>query len=317
MGQRPQDWLVNWLDGLRRNTGDALGLFVVPALMASLPWPIAFRALKQVARHGPGFRREAEAARKGAEIHLHVGDAKTWKTRLRIARWVERVDTYLTLTRSQAWWERQVDIVGQFPVASPCLLLTFHWGAGSWIWKLLRQRGFATHLLARRPVAGDFGTSRVALWYGRMRGRFLLRIGSKGLIYTGGSGSQIRKAWEDGGSVLGMMDVPVMPTQKSMSVRLLDAQARLPCGLLQLAAAADVPVTLLSCGIDIETGRRRLWIEPLPRGLDIPEMLARYARHLEARVHAAPEAWHMWHEAGSIFVDGSRQRPDGADCIPS
>jgi hypothetical protein len=64
---------------------------------------------------------------------------------------------------------------------------------------------------------------------------------------------------------------------------------------------------LLSCGFDFASGRRELHIETLPDGLDVDGMLARYARHLDARLREAPAAWHLWRDASTIFVDAGGQ----------
>ncbi|HEX5122939.1 MAG TPA: hypothetical protein VFV97_06815, partial [Rhodanobacteraceae bacterium] len=129
------------------------------------------------------------------------------------------------------------------------------------------------------------------------------RIGSRGPIYTGDSSAQVFDAWARGESVLGMLDVPAGDARKTLPVELLGRRARFPCGLLQLAASAGVRVVLMSCGFDFASGRRMLHVETLPDGLDVDAMLARYAAHLDARLHEAPAAWHLWRDAATIFVE--------------
>ncbi|MGH8171504.1 MAG: hypothetical protein ACREPX_00060 [Rhodanobacteraceae bacterium] len=297
---------MRFFDRFRRNVADVLGLFIGPAVVACLPWPAAFAVLKLLARRGIGFSNEADAAWNIAQPHLRDADMREWKMRARLMKWVERVDTYLTLMHGSQWWKRHVDVVGEFPPgAAPYLLLTYHWGAGNWVWKLLREHAIPAYFLARRPEALDFGTSRVALWYGRLRVWGLSRIGSLGPLYTGDSSRQIKETWTRGESVVGMLDLPARGEQKTERVPLLDGQVRLPSGLVRLAETSGTRVVLLSCGLDFDTGRRRLRIETLAEGLDVAGVLTRYAGHLDARLHDAPEAWHMWHEADLIFVDGS------------
>lgn len=294
------------IDGLRRNVADAFRLFIVPALLALLGWTIAFRLMRFWSRVAPGSHREVDPSWAVAEAYLANADAPGWKADLRLAIWVERVDTYLTLLRSARWWQRQVDIDGAFPPAgAPYLLLTYHWGTGGWIWTLLKAHGIDASFLLRRPVALDFGTSRVAWWYVRLRSWVLPRIGSRGPIYTGESSAQLFEAWKRGESVLGMLDVPAGDARKTLPVELLGRRARFPYGLLQLAASAGVRVVLMSCGFDFASGRRVLHVETLPDGLDVEGMLARYAGHLDARLREAPAAWHLWRDASTIFVDAS------------
>lgn len=85
-------------------------------------------------------------------------------------------------------------------------------------------------------------------------------------------------------------------------MRLLGHDAILRCGLVELAHDAAVDVALISCGLDIESGRRRLIMEKLPTGLTVDETMARYAAHLDARLRETPEHWMMWHEARAIFA---------------
>jgi hypothetical protein len=296
------------IDGLRRNVADAFRLFVVPALLALVGWTIAFPLMRLWSRLAPGAHREADPSWAAAEAYLPGANAAQWKAHLRLAIWVERVDTFLTLLRSARWWQRQVDIDGMLPPGNaPYLLLTYHWGTGGWIWKLLDAHGIGASFLLRRPVALDFGTSRVAWWYARLRSWALPRIGSRGPIWTGESSAQLREAWARGESVLGMLDVPVGDARKTLPVELLGRAARFPYGLLQLAASAGVSVVLLSCGLDPASGRRELRVETLPQGLDVEGMLARYASHLDARLREAPAAWHLWRDAPTIFVEAPAQ----------
>ena len=67
-----------------------------------------------------------------------------------------------------------------------------------------------------------------------------------------------------------------------------------------------MPIALFSFGLDFRTGRRDLRVELLPAGLDVEQVLARYAAHLDARLREAPESWQIWREAPAMFVrDGS------------
>lgn len=297
---------------LRRGASDLIGLFALPMLVAALPWPVGLAVLKQTARSASTFRVEADAAWLVAREHVGEVAESDWKWRYRLIRWVERADTWLTLTRSTAWWRRHVDVTGEFPAAGRgWLLLTFHWGAGNWVWKLLRERGVGAHFLARRPGASDLGASRVALWYGRLRGWAFPRIGSLGPLYTGGSTVRIENAWLRGESVIAMLDLPVAATQPGCRVVLLGKTARLPSRLAQLALSHQVPAVTLSCGFDIASGRRTLRIEQVLQSGDVESTLACYARHLDTCLRAQPEFWLMWHEAPMMFA-ARDEAPSGA-----
>ncbi|HEY0231827.1 MAG TPA: hypothetical protein VGC55_11295 [Dokdonella sp.] len=290
------------VDRLRRAASDLFGLFVFPMLVAALPWAVGLRLLKGLARHHRTFRVEADAAWVAANAHLPGMEADTWKTRYRLIRWVERADTYLTLTRTTGWWRRRVDVIGDWPApAQAHLLLTFHWGAGNWVWKLLSEQGIGAHFLARRPVARDLGAGGLALSYSRLREWAFPRIGGRGAIYTGGSAARIEEALEKGASLVAMLDLPSSPSQQPTRVMLLGEPARLPARLLAVAAKQRVPITIFSCGFDAASGRRTLRMETLDASVDIESALARYAALLEACLREASEFWMMWHQCAAIF----------------
>lgn len=293
------------LDRLRRNLADLCGLFVLPFVAAALPWRLGYGLLGLLARRLATFRPEADAAWRVAHDYLPGADEHEWKRRYRLLRWVERADTYLTMIRSEAWWRRRIDVDGAWPAQGrACLLLTFHWGAGHWVWKCLRAHGLPAYFLARRPVVGDLGISRVALWYGALRAWGLSRIGGLGPLYTGGSSARIRAALAAGENVVGMLDLPAAAAQAPQAVDLLGCRARLPSRLVALANAEAAQVVVFSCGFDFASGRRRLGVEALPAELGEAAAVQRYADHLSARLREAPECWLMWHEAPAIFLAG-------------
>lgn len=294
----------------RRAFADAIGLFLLPALLAALPWSLAWRLLRRMAATMPTFRREADAACSAAQAIMPVPDPETWKRNYRLVRWIERCDTFLTLLRSRRWWFARIDIEGAWPSpGQPCLFLTFHWGAGHWVWRCLQAAGFDAYFVARRPEATDLGAGRLALWYGRLRGWGFAHVGGLGVLYTGGSRRRIDEALRAGSSILGMLDLP--SHHATRTVNLLGRPMRLPYGLLE---CTDVPCSraIISCAVDLRDGRRRLRIEPLDPHTDVDTLLQRYAAHLDARLHESPESWMMWHEAPAMFV----QAPEPVDAAP-
>jgi len=299
-----------------RNLADLAGLLALPLAAAVLPWRLTRRLLRWLAMHARTFQAESEAAWAVASRERPGPDGAGWKRRYRLVRWVERADTGLTLARGARWWRARVDVDGEWPPPrGGQLLLTFHWGAGNWIWRMLREQGIAAHFLARRPGPTDLGASRVALWYGRLRGRALRRIGSLGPLYTGGAGAAVRAALARGESVVAMLDLPSTPSQHPRPAELLGRSVQWPTRLLDVAAEADVPVTVFSCGFDADSGRRRLRVEPLGR-IDAASAVQRYAAHLERRLHEAPELWMMWHEFPAMLAGSARGTGEAGTHVP-
>ncbi len=303
-------FIASALDRARRAVLDAAGLFIVPAALSLLPWSITYRLLKQLAVRAPSFHAEAQVAWDVARAHLANPDERAWKMTYKLTRWIERVDTYLTLTRRTAWWLKRIDVVGEWPRADrPHLFLTYHWGAGNWVWKCLRANGFHAYFLARRPQVADLGASRVALWYGRLRSWEFSRIGSLGPLYTGGSTERMKQVFAGGSSLVGMLDLPSSASHhEAKPVVLLGQAAALPSRLIDLAQASGATVGLFSCGFDHASGRRRLRVESLPDHASADLIMTRYAAHLDARLGEASACWMMWHEARAIFVDPSDPR---------
>jgi hypothetical protein len=286
-----------------RALADALCLYVIPVTAALLPWRVGFALLKCLAHWTFLHRGSIDSLWAGAAPFSPGVDAEQWKYRARLLLLVEHTDTYLTLLRSDRWWRRHIAVHGEFPAADRAnLLLTYHWGAGNWIWRVLRAHGIRAHFLARRPHGRSLGLTRLSLWYGRLRGWSLRRIGSAGVIFTGDSSGAIGQALADGSSVVGMLDIGVRGDQQAIAGSLLDRAARLPFGLVRIAERASAPVTFFSVGLDWTNGDRDLVIHALPAGTDAAGIMDAYIRHLDARLRSAPQAWQMWHEAPAIFA---------------
>lgn len=284
------------LDRLSRNLSDLCGLFFVPLLLALLPWRIAFPLLGRIAR-GKTFHREAEAAFAAAKPHLRKANEEDWKQRYKLIRWIERIDLYLVLLHGSDWWMARIDFDGAWPATDRRnALLTFHWGAGSWIWKLLRAHDLETYFVARGSAFGDFGLSTVSIWYGRLRGWSLSRIGSLGPIYTGGSTGQIEKAFAADRNILCMLDVPPTDLRWTCAAEVLGRRILLPTKFLHLARSATASFSIVSCGFDFRTGRRQLRIEILNADSDESAVLKRYAERLNDLIEQDPALWMMWHE---------------------
>lgn len=300
-------------DRIRRAGADLLFLFVLPGLIALLPWPVGFALLKRCARIDLLYRSSVAPAWAGARRYLPQADEQAWKRRHRLLRLVEQVDSYLTLLRSGRWWRARIVSEGQWPPPdAPALLLTFHWGAGHWVWSQLRAHGIDAHFLARRAAPGDLGVGRFSVLYGRFRAWALRRIGSAGPLFLGGSTARIEAAFAQGRSVVGMLDLPPRNTRSSSCQQVLGRELRLPSGLAELAGRAGVPVAIFSCGLDPDTGGRTLRIETLPSGSSTGEIMARYAAHLDRRLREQPAYWHLWSAAAEMFVDSAARPAPGS-----
>ena len=290
-------------NALRRNLADATQLFVVPCLIALLPWRLGLACLKRMARGGHGLDPIADAACATASRYIAIDDEAAWKQRFRLFKLLERVDPWLLLLRSSRWWRRQVDVVGAWPsTSSGCLLLTYHWGGGQWVFGPLRDHGLAAHFVAKRTGVRDHGLGRISLGIAWVRGRALEHAGCLGVLFVGaGSSAHIREAFARGESVVGMLDLPARPGQAVFESRLLGRPIRLPRGLLRIGVETSVPTLLFSCSLDPESGRRVLRVETIPAGADEATIGDRYVDHLGRCLAEEPAFWHMWEAAPAML----------------
>lgn len=291
------------LERLRNAAADALMLFVVPCGVALLPWRLGFASLKRLARNERLYRLSVDPAWAAAREHCPGCDEREWKYRFRLLRLVDHTDVYLALLRGRRWRRRHVVEIGSWPAPGPCVFLTYHWGAGNFVWPRLRELGFAAHFLMQRPQGRSHGLTRLSHWFTHWRvGRAMRAAGSAGALYTGGSGGEIVAALKTGRCVVGMLDLPARPEQQSARVPLLGGRIRIPVGLARLAHEMNVEIAIFSFGLDFESGQRQLQVEPLPAGMPLDAVMLRYAAGLDARLRAAPEAWHMWREMPAMAV---------------
>ncbi|HET6631440.1 MAG TPA: hypothetical protein VFG73_01870 [Rhodanobacteraceae bacterium] len=279
---------------LRRNLSDAAFLFLVPAVVALLPWSWGFALLRRLARSPSLFADVVASNLAQARRRLPALDAAAFAHQCRLLLLVDRCDSALALLRGERWWRRHVAASGDAVAGG--LLLTSHWGAGFWIWRWLAAVGIHAHFVVRRADASDVGRGALSRLYLRWRAWSLTRIGCRGAIFSGGGGGEkVRAALAAGDSVLGMLDLPASLGQRAQRVRWLGGEASLPLGLAEIAAQAGVAVQVLSCSLDPVSGQRQLHAECLPPNLDAAGVVAAYAAHIETRIRERPGAWHLWH----------------------
>ena len=288
---------------LRHALGDAVLLFLLPGLVALLPWWLGFRVLRRLARVPRLWRNAIGPAWTNAKSYLPDANEASWKCEQRLLRLVDTTDTYLTLLRGDRWWQRHVDVSGEWPASGARVFLTYHWGGAHWIWRFLRAHGFDAGFVARRADGRSLGMGRLSHAYASFRGWAMRRIGSRGPLFVGGGKSALREELDRGASVVGMLDLPSGSKQRAAEVPLFGRTARMPVGLAQLAVDAGRPITLFSAGLDPQTGRRTLRIESLALDTDVDEAMRRYAAHLDMRLRERPAFWQIWRDAPAIFVD--------------
>ena len=292
-----------WLKRLQVEGRDLFELVVLPGLAALLPWSLAFRLLRRLARAMSPYADATNAALEQARARDWVGDAAHWLLVRRVVTLVDHADLYLARTRSDAWIARHMDVQGEWPPAGqPGLICTFHWGTGMWGLRHARASGLKAHALVAPLKGSHFAGRGVRLAYARARTAEVTRSLGCPALDTSVSLRPALRALRRGEQVVAAIDVPADQVSASEEIGLLGMRARVPRGLLRLAVDERLPVTVYLTGLSVGTGRRLLRIHQLGVYEDLGQLMQDVFAFLDKAIREDPPAWHFWGEAGRIFV---------------
>ncbi len=132
-----------------RELGDALEFFVIPFLLALLPWWLGFRLVHWVAYlpfYNAGVARCFDnAVELGLASRAHKAE---WVRACRASQLVDIVDIYLCLFRGNRFLDRYVQTNFDDKGLQQQLLVSFpHYGAGLWLYRYLHRLGLRSNLL--------------------------------------------------------------------------------------------------------------------------------------------------------------------------
>jgi phosphatidylinositol dimannoside acyltransferase len=290
------------------NLEDLFALFLIPALIALLPWSIGFRVVKILASTDWLMRRESASAAYASCIRwLPDNDAGAWQLAWRIQRWVDRVDIFLFLLRRDSFLRRHVQMNNAWPAAKGAigrLFVTFHWGTGVWA---LRSACVSGHPNAFLSIAFDEVTDKrypVASLYSRLRMYLTAKAGGQPVIYTGGSVSRIMQTLRESNNVVALVDLVAGEGKASIPINLFGRPAALPRGVIRLAVEHQIPSMVFLCYTDPKTGKRNLSLTPSSIFSSESAMANFLASELEGALRMCPWAWSFW-----VGVDGLMRDP--------
>lgn len=289
---------------LRREARDLIELVLVPGLAAVLPWRWCFAVFKRLARvqwlYGAACAQALAQAQERGQVA--PADADRWLATRRLVTLVDHADHYLAITRSDAWMQRHLQVQGDWPSRNlPGIFCTFHWGAGMWGLRHAHSVGLQGHALVAAMEGAPFASRRVLHWYVRARTRSVEQALGRAPLVVSGSLRPVIQALRRNEQVLAAVDVPSDQVDSSVEVRLLGMPVHMPKGLLRLAVAQAVPVTVYVTGLDIQTGKRYLRITSLGVWHNLDALASAVFSHLEAALLEDPAAWHFWSEAPRFF----------------
>lgn len=294
-----------WLPARWRREGrDLIELVLVPGLAAVLPWRWCFAIFKCLARvqwlYGAACTQALAQAQERGQVP--PTNAARWLAMRRLVTLVDHADHYLAMTRSDAWMQRHLKVQGEWPSSNaPGILCSFHWGAGMWGLRHAHSTGLQVHALVAAMEGSSFTGRRVLQWYARARTRSVERALGHAPLVVSGSLRPVVQALRRNEPVLAIVDVPADQVDSSIEVCLLGMPARIPKGLLRLAVAQSVPVTVYVTGLDMHTGERFLRITQLGVWQDLDALVPAVFSHLETALREEPAAWHFWGESPRFF----------------
>ena len=200
--------------------------------------------------------------------------------------------------------DKNVDVIGDWPSIPGFVAISFHFGTG-----LIGLANLARHsgpcAFVSRPYTPEELKHRPYLARGvaaRLDG--IAAACMHPIIFTGGNFGVLAKLLQNGMSVCGLIDTPILKDQRSVSGKLFDRDISLPSGLLRLASEASVPVVIFSVVPDLKTGRRNLRIEAPMRAaddMDFAVIAKKATEHLQECIHALPAAWYFWPQFAQLL----------------
>lgn len=290
---------------LRGEIRDLIELVLVPGIAIFLPWRVCYRLFRWISRWdwlywSDGLANCEMAARFGWATNIDDCRRK-W----RLMSMVDQADFYLSVSRSDRWMRRHMDVEGHWPEPGKAsILCTFHWGAGLWALRHAGASGLRAHALVGPQRPEMYPGHRLRYAYFLARNRAVRdALGTEPLDITG-SLRPILKALKAGEQVGAVVDVPPYLSNSNQILPFLERHARFPRGLFRVAVEAGIPVTVFVNGIRFTDGHRFLRLYQLGVERDVEMLMAKVYAYLEALIREEPAAWHFWRISDCFFDTG-------------
>ncbi len=276
---------------------------LLPMLFALSPMFFRRRLVAWIRGNPNIFRLESAALIGNIHSLLPDADAEAAAADLRFTRLADYADLWVSLTRSDAWMAKHLQVDAPETLATPALFVTFHYGGGWWLTRYLRARGRRVSIVMRRGPDATTWSERVVLWFGLFRMRAIERVCGSPLIVTdwGGAARAVMKTWKTDASVLGLVDVPPPLVDRTAPVSFFGRTAHFPPSLIELASRKNLPIHVYIGQWNADTLQPQLSVVTLPTAT-LPEAQARVISLLESAIRARPGAWHAWGDAQLYFV---------------
>lgn len=277
--------------------------FVQPFCCASI-YSASSAALVERYSRSKEICKEAAFAFQGASRVFSISRPDEWMERFRIMRFLDRTDLYLTLLRSNRWMNQFVAVRGVWPKKMPFLALTFHYGAGFWVFRHLRLHLNAISAVRSSSKHSEFGDDWVRFRYNQLRNWNLdHEMNSMALVVGADVVRGAVKCLQSGRSFIGLFDVPAERQKNALELPFLGGKARFNRGLVQIAKLAQVPIVVYTMRVDEGGLKRVLSISEPISTLDQGEnsIGCEIVSHLERALMTDSTQWHQWGAVNTFF----------------
>ena len=258
------------------------------------------------------FRVESAALVENIHTLLPEADAQAAAADLRLTRVADYADLWVSLSRSDRWMKKHVQVSAPERLVTPALFVTFHYGGGWWLSRYLRLHGQPISIVMQRGGNATTWAERVVLAFGTLRMKAIERVCAAPLIYTdwGGAARAVLKTWKQRANVLGLIDLPPPLVDRVERVSFFGRDAYFPPSLFELAQRKSMPVYVFVGQWDSASLQPRLDIVALELDSALPaqSMLQEAITTLETAIRKRPGGWHAWGDAILYFAQKNHKK---------
>ncbi len=294
-------FITGTLNRIRTECKDGLTLFVIPMVVVILPWRWSWSLIKGLCRHTALYAGQSERALANCKKLTTISDETQWLVDHRCNILLDHIDIWLSML---APWKLRKQIIrqGEFPENGAFVVIGTHWNTGFAVLHQLRINGYQVVYILRKRERGEFSGQLLRYWYVSLRRRHLEKL-FPGKRYTPGTyPRKVIKAFQTGGSVLVLADVPAAPKQPSRTIQLFDHNVNLSSGLSEMVVKMQVDTVFFRVQIEQDSGYRILQLDNKGAYQNTANMYADVQSWLQKNLEEASAGWSMWPVAGQFFA---------------
>jgi hypothetical protein len=248
------------------------------------------------------FCQEAAFAYRSASRYFAIDCPDQWMEHFRVMRFIDRSDLFLLQLNSDKWLEKWVTVEGQWPTPRPFVAITFHFGAGFWAFRHMRQSGLQINAVRANLRREDFHAFPVRYWYHALRNWQIDRTNGAPASVAGHSSVRDAIHWiRRGRCFVGLFDV-APGDRNTLPGRFLGHDCLFNRGLVYIASVTKVPIVVYTMRVREDGLSRVLTISDPIDPADETLATETIVRHMESHVSNFNTQWHNWGAADSFIA---------------